>query len=122
MAISSGELASLINLGISDNRIASYFGVEQLKVSALRPVTDWLTLSTLDLTCGVAGPSSPRNTQPSAAIVKTLCSIPLALERGCPDTASPAGPRGIATDSTQEDRDQRQESDCVILPGFFRWR
>ena len=34
--ISSGELASLIDLGISDDRIARYFGVEQVKVSALR--------------------------------------------------------------------------------------
>ena len=34
--ITFGELASLIDLGISDDRIASYFGVEQVKVSALR--------------------------------------------------------------------------------------
>ena len=34
--ISSGELASLIDLGISDDRIARYFGVERVKVSALR--------------------------------------------------------------------------------------
>ena len=34
--ISSGELASLIDLGISDDRIARYFGVQQVKVSALR--------------------------------------------------------------------------------------
>ena len=34
--ISCGELASLIDLGISDDRIARYFGVEQVKVSALR--------------------------------------------------------------------------------------
>ena len=34
--ISSGELASLIDLGLSDDRIARYFGVERVKVSALR--------------------------------------------------------------------------------------
>jgi hypothetical protein len=34
--ISSRALADLIDLGMSDDRIASYFGVEQTKVSALR--------------------------------------------------------------------------------------
>ena len=34
--ISSGELASLVALGISNDRIARYFGVEQVRVSALR--------------------------------------------------------------------------------------
>jgi hypothetical protein len=34
--ISSGELASLVDLGIADDRIARYFGVEPVKVSALR--------------------------------------------------------------------------------------
>ena len=34
--ISAGELVSLIDLGWSDNRIACYFGVEPVKVSALR--------------------------------------------------------------------------------------
>jgi hypothetical protein len=34
--ISSRALADLIDLGMSDHRIASYFGVEQTKVSALR--------------------------------------------------------------------------------------
>jgi len=34
--ISSGELASLVDLGISNDRIARYFGIEQVRVSALR--------------------------------------------------------------------------------------
>jgi hypothetical protein len=34
--ISAGKLVSLIDLGWSDNQIASYFGVEPVKVSALR--------------------------------------------------------------------------------------
>jgi hypothetical protein len=34
--ISSRALADLVDLGMSDDRIASYFGVEQTKVSALR--------------------------------------------------------------------------------------
>ena len=34
--ISCGELASLIDLGIPDDRIAKYFGVKRVKVSALR--------------------------------------------------------------------------------------
>ena len=34
--ISCGELASLIDLGIPDDRIARYFGVKRVKVSALR--------------------------------------------------------------------------------------
>ena len=34
--ISSGELASLIDLGIPQDRIARYFGVKRVKVSALR--------------------------------------------------------------------------------------
>jgi hypothetical protein len=34
--ISAGELASLIDLGLSNNQIASYFGVEPRRVSALR--------------------------------------------------------------------------------------
>ena len=34
--ISARELVSLIDLGWSDNRIACYFGVESMKVSALR--------------------------------------------------------------------------------------
>lgn len=34
--ISSGELASLIDLGVPDDRIARYFGVKRVKVSALR--------------------------------------------------------------------------------------
>ena len=34
--VSSGELASLVDLGLSDDQIAKYFGVEQVKVSALR--------------------------------------------------------------------------------------
>jgi hypothetical protein len=34
--ISAGTLASLIDLGWSDNRIACYFGVKPVKVSALR--------------------------------------------------------------------------------------
>ena len=34
--ISAGELASLVDLGLSDDRIARYFGVEPVKVSALR--------------------------------------------------------------------------------------
>lgn len=34
--VSSGELASLVDLGLSDDQIARYFGVEQVKVSALR--------------------------------------------------------------------------------------
>jgi hypothetical protein len=34
--ISAGKLVSLINLGWSDNRIACYFDVEPVKVSALR--------------------------------------------------------------------------------------
>jgi hypothetical protein len=34
--ISSGELASLLDLGLSDHQIASYFSVEKGKVSALR--------------------------------------------------------------------------------------
>jgi hypothetical protein len=42
--ISAGKLVSLIDLGWSDNRIACYFGVEPVKVSALAPITDWLTI------------------------------------------------------------------------------
>ena len=34
--LSAGALASLVDLGLSDNRIARYFGVEPVKVSALR--------------------------------------------------------------------------------------
>ena len=34
--ITSGELASLIDLGIPDDRIAKYFGIKRVKVSALR--------------------------------------------------------------------------------------
>jgi hypothetical protein len=34
--VGSGELASLVDLGLSDHQIARYFGVEQVKVSALR--------------------------------------------------------------------------------------
>src|SRR6476660_4078653 len=34
--IGTRELASLVDLGLSDDRIARYFGVEQAKVSALR--------------------------------------------------------------------------------------
>ena len=34
--ISAGKLVSLIDLGGPDNQIASYFGVEPVKVSALR--------------------------------------------------------------------------------------
>ena len=34
--ISAGELTSLIDLGLSNNQIASYFGVEPMRVSALR--------------------------------------------------------------------------------------
>ena len=34
--ISVGELAILVDLGLSDDRIARYFGVEPVKVSALR--------------------------------------------------------------------------------------
>ncbi len=34
--ITAGKLVSLIDLGWSDNRIACYFGVEPVKVSALR--------------------------------------------------------------------------------------
>jgi uncharacterized protein (DUF433 family) len=34
--ISAGELASLVDLGLSDDQIASYFGVQREKVSALR--------------------------------------------------------------------------------------
>ena len=34
--ISPGKLVSLIDLGWSDNRIACHFGVEPVKVSALR--------------------------------------------------------------------------------------
>ena len=34
--VRSGELASLVDLGLSDDQIARYFGVEQVKVSALR--------------------------------------------------------------------------------------
>lgn len=34
--ISSWELASLIDLGLSDDQIAKYFGVEQVNVSAIR--------------------------------------------------------------------------------------
>jgi hypothetical protein len=34
--IGTCELASLVDLGLSDDRIARYFGVEQAKVSALR--------------------------------------------------------------------------------------
>jgi hypothetical protein len=34
--ISPGELASLVDLGLSDDQIASYFGVQKEKVSALR--------------------------------------------------------------------------------------
>jgi len=34
--ISVGELTSLVDLGLSDDRIARYFGVEPVKVSALR--------------------------------------------------------------------------------------
>jgi hypothetical protein len=34
--ISSRALADLVDLGMSDDRIASYFGVEQTKVAALR--------------------------------------------------------------------------------------
>jgi hypothetical protein len=33
--ISSGELASLIDLGVPDDRIAKYFGVKRVKVLAL---------------------------------------------------------------------------------------
>ena len=36
LPISAGKLVSLIDLGWSDNRIACYFGVEPVKVSALR--------------------------------------------------------------------------------------
>ena len=36
LPISAGKLVSLIDLGWSDSRIASYFGVEPVKVSALR--------------------------------------------------------------------------------------
>ena len=42
--ISAGKLVSLIDLGWSDYRIACYFGVEPVKVSALRTTTDWLTM------------------------------------------------------------------------------
>jgi hypothetical protein len=44
--VSSGELASLVDLGLSDDQIARYFGVEQVKVSGLRAyygLVDWLT-------------------------------------------------------------------------------
>ena len=34
--ISAGELASLVDLGLSNNKIARYFGVELGRVSALR--------------------------------------------------------------------------------------
>ena len=34
--VSSGELASLVDLGLSDRQIARYFGVDKVKVSALR--------------------------------------------------------------------------------------
>ena len=34
--IGSGELASLVDLGLSDDQIARYFGVERVKVSSLR--------------------------------------------------------------------------------------
>jgi hypothetical protein len=34
--IGSRELASLLDLGMSDDQIAKYFGVKRLKVSALR--------------------------------------------------------------------------------------
>ena len=36
LPISARKLVSLIDLGWSDNRIACYFGVEPVKVSALR--------------------------------------------------------------------------------------
>ena len=36
LPISAGKLVSLIDLGWSDSRIACYFGVEPVKVSALR--------------------------------------------------------------------------------------
>ena len=36
LPISAGKLVSLIDLGWSDNRIACYFGVEPVRVSALR--------------------------------------------------------------------------------------
>jgi hypothetical protein len=36
LPISAGKLVSLIDLGWSDNRIACYFGVAPLRVSALR--------------------------------------------------------------------------------------
>ena len=35
---------SLIDLGWSDYRIASYFCVDPVKVSALRVITDWLAM------------------------------------------------------------------------------
>ena len=38
--ISAGKLVSLIDLGWSDNQIASYFGVEPVKVSALVGLVD----------------------------------------------------------------------------------
>lgn len=34
--LSAGELASLVDLGLLDDQIARYFGVDQVKVSALR--------------------------------------------------------------------------------------
>jgi hypothetical protein len=34
--VSSGELATLVDLGLSDDEIAGYFDVEPVKVSGLR--------------------------------------------------------------------------------------
>jgi hypothetical protein len=39
--ISADKLASLIDLGWSDYRIASYFGVEEPKLSGLRAYYGW---------------------------------------------------------------------------------
>lgn len=40
--ISARKLMSLIDIGWSDNRIACYFGVEPVKVSALRAYYGWV--------------------------------------------------------------------------------
>ena len=42
MARSSGELVARSISAYSDDRIAGYFGVERVKVSALRAYYDWL--------------------------------------------------------------------------------
>ena len=68
--ISSGELASLIDLGISDDRIARYFGVQRVKVSALRAYYGLVDSET--------GPNGVRNLKPK----DECCTNPAAASDG----------------------------------------